>query len=69
MTWLYAVAAGAVTLRWGLWHLRDIVEWIERPRRDRISPAMLARLRPQGNCVPDFGDPGPIMRLLQEGRR
>ena len=47
MTWLYVVVAGAAVARWGLWYLRDVIEWIEEPRRDQVSPAMLARLRLQ----------------------
>ena len=45
MTWLYVVVAGAAVARWGLWHLRDIVEWFEEPRRDYVPPGMAARLR------------------------
>jgi hypothetical protein len=47
MTWLYLVIAGAAVARWGLWYLRDVVEWVEEPRCDHVSPAMLARLRLQ----------------------
>lgn len=45
MTWLYVVVAGAAVARWGLWYLRDVVEWFEEPRRDYVPPAMAARLR------------------------
>lgn len=45
MTWLYVVVAGAALARWGLWYFRDVVEWFEAPRRDYVSPAMVARLR------------------------
>ncbi|MCY4635019.1 MAG: hypothetical protein OXG04_11055 [Acidobacteria bacterium] len=45
MTWLYVVVAGAAVARWGLWYLRDVVEWFEEPRRDCVPPAMAARLR------------------------
>ena len=45
MTWLYVVVAGAAVARWGLWYLRDVVEWIEEPRRDYVPAPMLARLR------------------------
>ncbi len=45
MTWLYVVVAGAVVVRWGLWYLRDVIEWMDAPRSDYVSSAMLARLR------------------------
>ena len=59
MTWLYVVVAGAAMARWGLWYLRDVIEWIEEPRRDQVSPAMLARLRLQK----DRGT-HPVARML-----
>ena len=45
MTRLYVVVAGAAVARWGLWHLRTVVEWFEKPRRDCLPPGMTARLR------------------------
>lgn len=64
MTWLYVVATGALVARWGLWYLRDVVEWIETPRRDHVSAAMLARLRPRGGRATYPVDRMP--RLSQE---
>lgn len=64
MTWLYVVATGALVARWGLWYLRDVVEWIETPRRDHVSAAMLARLRLQGGQATYPVDRMP--RLSQE---
>lgn len=49
MTWLYVAMAGAVVARWGLWYLRDAIEWLETSHREQVSPAMLARLRQQAN--------------------
>ena len=47
MTWLYVVVAGAAVARWSLWHLRDVIDWLEAPRRDYVSAAMRVRLRLQ----------------------
>lgn len=58
MTWLYVVVAAAAVARWGLWYLRDAIEWIEAPRRDHVSPAMLARLRLQQD-----GGMYPVVRM------
>ena len=63
MAWLFVIV-GAAIVRWGLWYLRDAIEWIETPRRDYVSQAMLVRLR---------GDHGarstvhvPVLRLSEE---
>lgn len=45
MTWLYVLVAGAAVVRWSLWYLRNVIEWMEAPRRDHVSAAMLVRLR------------------------
>lgn len=48
MTWYVALAVGAavvVAVRAGLWYMRAAVEWISRPRPDRVSRAMQLRLR------------------------
>ena len=45
MTWLYVLVAGAAVARWGLWYLRNAIDWMEAPRRDYLSAAMLVRLR------------------------
>ena len=47
MTWLYVVVAGAAVARWSLWRLRDVIEWLEAPRREYVSAAMRVRLRLQ----------------------
>ena len=66
MTWLYVVTAGAVAVRWGLWYLRDVIEWIEAPRRDYAPPSMLARLRLQDNRGACRMDPMPVLHLPGE---
>ena len=48
MTWYVALPLVAVTLaavRVSLWYLRAAVEWLARPRPDRVSQATRARLR------------------------
>lgn len=63
MTWLYIGFAGAAVLRWSLWYLRDVVEWFEAPRRDCVSPAMLARLRLRGGLRMRAGVRQPVLHL------
>ena len=45
MTWLYVLVAGAAVARWGLWYLRNVIDWLEAPRRDYLPAPMLVRLR------------------------
>ena len=66
MTWLYVVMAGAVAARWGLWYLRDVIEWLETPSRDRVSPAMLARLRLRAGLGTLPADDVPVLELTEE---
>lgn len=66
MAWLYVVIAGAAIVRWGLWYLRDAIEWIETPRRDYVSQAMLVRLRLQGDHGARSTVHIPVLRLSEE---
>ncbi len=45
MTWLYIVVACAAVARWSLWYLRDVIEWVDAPRRDYVAAPMRVRLR------------------------
>lgn len=66
MTWLYIGFASAVMLRWSLWYLRDVVEWIEAPRRDVVSRAMATRLRLQRGHRMSAGTRQPAVNLSGE---
>ena len=66
MTWLYVAMAGAVVVRWGLWHLRGVIERIETPRRDGVSSAMCARLRRRGSHGVYPVDSAPVLHLPGE---
>ncbi len=66
MTWLYVVVAGAAVARWSLWHLRDVIEWLEAPRRDRVSAAMRVRLRLQHDRQMPSMARMPVLHLPEE---
>ena len=66
MTWLYVVGAGALVVRWSLWYLRDVLEWLAAPRRDYLSPAMLARLQLQRDRATRRMVPTPVLHLPEE---
>lgn len=66
MTWLYAVVACALVVRWSLWYLRDVLEWLAAPRRDHLSPAMLARLQLQRDRAARRMAPAPALHLSEE---
>ena len=66
MTWLYLLVAGAAVARWGLWYLRNVIEWMEAPRRDFVSAAMLVRLRGQHGQEMRAATRIPVLRLSEE---
>ena len=66
MTWLYVVMASAVVARWSLWYLRDVIDWIETPSRERVSPALLARLRLRAGHGTLPADHVPVLELTGE---
>jgi len=66
MTWLYLLVAGAAVARWSLWYLRNVVEWMEAPRRDYVSAAMLLRLRVQRDQEMRSPTRMPVLQLSEE---
>ncbi len=66
MTWLYVVVAGAAVARWGLWRLRDVIEWLQGSRRDHAPPTLLARLRLKGGPGTHPVARMPVLRLSRE---
>ena len=66
MTWLYVVVAGAAVARWSLWHLRDVIEWLEAPRRDHVSAATRVRLRLQRGGQTPSAARMPVLHLPEE---
>lgn len=66
MTWLYLLVAGAAVARWSLWYLRNVIEWMEAPRRDYVSAAMLVRLRVQRDHQTRATPRMPVLRLSEE---
>lgn len=65
MTWLYVLVAGAAVARWSLWYLRNVIEWMEAPRRDHLSAAMLVRLRQRDQQMRSTART-PVLHLPEE---